>query len=113
MTEHSLSRLRQFLRATRGKIMTVEFVKKNGDLRRMICRTGVKKHLKDPTGTCSPKLIAQDIQHGLLRVFDMEKRAYRMVNLATLQKIQAGGEEFKPGAARTTRIRSWFLGGAA
>jgi len=34
------------IKATNGAIFGVEFIKKDGSLRKMTCRTGVKSHLR-------------------------------------------------------------------
>jgi len=66
------------IKKTKGKIFSVTFVKKDGTIRKMTARLGVKKDLKgvglkfDPT------------ERSLVVVFDMHKRAYRMINLQTI-----------------------------
>jgi hypothetical protein len=66
------------IKKTKGKIFSVTFVKKDGTIRKMTARLGVKKDLKgvglsfDPTAK------------QLVVVFDMHKRAYRMINLQTI-----------------------------
>lgn len=104
MNPETIARLRTFLRATKGKLMHVRFVKRTtGELREMTCRTGVKKHLVDPSAEPDPIRVAADKKHALLRVFDMHaidkktgrKGAYRMIALDGLQSVKAGGEEFK------------------
>lgn len=106
MNEEYVSRLRGFLRGTNGRMMTVEFTKKNGDHRVMTCRTGVKKHLVDPTSAPDPELIEQDIRNRLLRVYDVnapapknserKKGGYRSIKLEKILKIRCSGEEFTP-----------------
>lgn len=104
MDTEVIGRLRAFLRATKGKMMHVSFIKRStGELREMTCRTGVRKHKVDPTSEPDPLMIKQDKKHGLLRVFDInaedkkrpgQKGAYRMIALDGLRSIKAGGEEF-------------------
>lgn len=90
------ARLRAFLLETRGQFMCVEFVKRTtGEVRRMNCRTGVRAHLKDPGAAPDPKLLEQDLKHDLLRVYDLVKREYRMINLRSVRRITAGGEVFE------------------
>lgn len=66
------------IKKTNGRIFSVTFVKKDGSIRKMTARLGVKKDLKgvglkfDPT------------ERSLVVVFDMHKRAYRMINLQTI-----------------------------
>lgn len=91
----SAETLRTFLRSTAGKIMTVWFIKRTtGELRQMNCRTEVKKHLAHPEDPVNPVIVAQDKKHDVLRVFDMRKRAYRMINLRTVTRIRCGGKEY-------------------
>lgn len=104
MDTEVIGRLRAFLRATKGKLMHVSFQKRTGDceLREMTCRTGVKKHLVDPSAEPDPIRVAQDKKHALLRVFDVNaidkktgrKGAYRMIALDGLISIKVRGEEF-------------------
>jgi len=65
-----------------GKIFTAEFIKKNGDLRSMNCRLGVKKELSGKGMSYKP------LQKLLLPVFDMQKNEYRMINLNTMYSLQ-------------------------
>jgi hypothetical protein len=76
----------EFLRATGGKIFTVVFVKVGGEERVMNCRLGVRKNI---TG----KGMAYDpIARGLLPVYDMQKRSYRMIRLNTVREIRFAGK---------------------
>lgn len=70
-----------------GKIFTVEFIKKDGTLRKMNARLGVKKHLKGGTLAFDPS------ERNLLPVFDMQKEGYRMINASTILTIKIGGKE--------------------
>ena len=91
----SAETLRTFLRSTAGKLMTVWFIKRTtGELRMMNCRTQVKKHLANPDAPVDPKHAASDKEHDLLRVFDMKKGGYRMINLRSVTRIRCGGQEF-------------------
>jgi hypothetical protein len=74
------------INSQKGKIFTIEFVKKNGEYRRMNCRKGVTKHLK---GGENPLRYGNNPE--LRIVFDMQKKEYRMVNLDTARKLIAGG----------------------
>lgn len=69
----------------KGNIFSVQFLKKDGTLRDMVCRLGVKKHLKGGTLKFDAK------SKGLLPVFDMQKQAYRMINTNTLVKAKING----------------------
>ena len=81
--------LMQEIKATIGnKIFSVEFVKKDGTLREMVCRFGVTKHLKGGEMNHDP----QELGH--LVVFDMQKEAYRTINTNTLRRIKFEGKEY-------------------
>jgi len=79
---------------TDGKIFTAVFVKKDQSTRVMRCRTRVRKHVTGKGLKFTPA------DKGLRVVYDMakaadpnedESKAYRMINLNTLQRIQIGG----------------------
>ena len=69
-------------------IFSVVFLKKSGEIRRMNCMLGVKKHLK------GGKLKFNPIERSLLVVFDMQKEAYRMINLETISNIKMKGVDY-------------------
>ena len=77
-----------------GKIFSVEFIKRTtGELRRMTCRIGVKKHLKGGEKAYSAA------QKRLLTVFDMDAKGYRSIPLEGIQSVSVGGQTFSFGGA--------------
>ena len=68
------------------KIFTVLFIKKDGTLREMNCRLGVKKHLKGGELGYNAKAL------NYLPVYDIQKEAYRMINVNTIQEIRFKGQ---------------------
>ena len=69
-----------------GKFCTVTFIKRStGELRKMTCRTGVKRHLQGGSKPYSSNA------HGLITVFDLAKQAYRSIPLDGIQRITANG----------------------
>lgn len=77
------------LKENSNSIFSVVFLKKNGELRHMTCRFGVKRHLK------GGKLAFNPIERNLLVVFDMQKEGYRMINLDTLMTINMKGTQYE------------------
>lgn len=73
---------------TEGRIFSVYFRKKDGTMREMTCRRGVKRHLRGGSLPYDPKV------RNLLPVFDMSAEDYRVVNLSTLVSFNIGGETF-------------------
>jgi hypothetical protein len=65
-----------------NKIFSVTFIKKDGSTRRMVARLGVRKGVKGVGMSFSPS------EKNLMVVFDMHKRAFRMVNLETIVELK-------------------------
>jgi hypothetical protein len=72
-----------------GNIFSVQFIKKDGTLRDMVCRLGVKKYLKGGELKFDAKSM------GYLPVFDMQKQQYRMININTLVSAKINGEKYE------------------
>lgn len=88
---HSIPRNRaiQFLQhETEGRIFSVYFQKKDGSMRKMVCRRGVKAYLKGGDLPYDPKA------KMILPVFDMAIADYRSVNLRGLVSFNIGSETF-------------------
>ena len=68
--------------ATNGKFFSVSFIKKDGSERKMTARLGVKKDIKGVGLKFNPS------ERNLIVVFDIHKKAYRMINLSTIFKFK-------------------------
>jgi len=75
------------IQTANNTIFSVEFIKKDGSVRTMTARLNVKKGVKGTGMSYDP------IEKGLLPVWDMQKNAFRMINLKTVTKLQIKGEE--------------------
>ena len=69
-----------------GRIFAVDFVKRNGEKRHMVCRFGVRRHLRGGNMSYDPA------DHMLKVVFDMQKRAYRMIPTDPERVIRVRGK---------------------
>lgn len=69
--------------ATNGRFFSVSFVKKDGSLRKMVARIGVKKYLRGGENKLAN-------HPNLVTVWDSQKRDYRSINLDTLQEFKCG-----------------------
>ena len=78
-------KLERFILDQKGKIFSCVFIKKDGTIRKMSCRLGVTKGIK---GTGKP---ISNSSNSYMTVYDMQKKNYRVINLATLINIQIGG----------------------
>ena len=79
---------KQYIYKTNGKIFSAVFTKKDGEKRKMVCRQGVAKYVKGVGLKFKPE------ERDLIGVFDMHKKAYRFINLETLEKIRVQGKEY-------------------
>jgi len=81
------------LRNSNGKIMNVLFVKRTtGELREMVCRTGVTKHLKG--GQAAYDFDAKK----LISVYDMQAevgKGYRSIPLDAIRSINIDGKHLR------------------
>ena len=78
----------ELLKATRGKIFSCEFVKKDGSLRKMVARLGVAKNLKGGKNGAGAN-------NALITVYDMAVGGYRMINLETLRSLKVAGVAYE------------------
>lgn len=76
---------------SKSAIFTVEFIKKDGTLRKLNCRTGVKSHLVPAD---QKKRERPAMPSNLVTVFDMQAQEYRQFNVNTTTKIVAEGTTF-------------------
>jgi hypothetical protein len=65
------------------KFFSAEFIKKDGTVRYIYGRSGVKKHLKPNAKPQSYK----PSEMGYLTIWDMGKKEYRLINSQTIIKI--------------------------
>lgn len=75
--------------STGAKIFTVQFIKKDGELRTMNCRLGVTSYLNGGKAT-----IKNDGNPYVI-VFDMQSKGYRCINLNTARTFKAEGATFR------------------
>jgi hypothetical protein len=81
-----------------GKFFSVEFIKRSdGQLRRMLARTGVTSGLTGEGRNYNPDT------HNLITVFDVQKRAYRNIPVDNITWIKAHGVERRFGLAKRTQ----------
>ncbi|MAH47762.1 hypothetical protein CMI37_18215 [Candidatus Pacearchaeota archaeon] len=80
---------KQYIYKTNGKIFSAVFTKKNGEKRRMVCRQGVAKYVKGVGLKFKPE------ERDLIGVFDMHKKAYRFINVKTLEQLKTKGITYK------------------
>ena len=90
-----ISRLtaRDLVKGSEGKIFTVTFTKKDGTERVLNGRMGVYKSKNAPLNGVGMNYNPDD--YGLATVFDMQKQAYRTINLETVTGLKVDGEEYE------------------
>ncbi len=75
------------IQTAENTIFSVVFTKKDGTVRKMVARLNVKKGVNGKGMAYNP------IEKGLLPVFDMQKKGFRMVNLNTVTELTIKGED--------------------
>ena len=86
----SREKAREKLLSAKDTMFSVVFIKRTtGEVRRMLCRTGVKKYLS------GGELKFVPIRKGLLSVYDMQSKGYRFINLETLVSFKLGGISYE------------------
>jgi hypothetical protein len=77
------------IRRSKGKFFGVTFVKKNGEVREMNARLGVKK------GVTGAGMKYNPAEHDLITAFDVAKNNFRMINVRTLQRLSLEGQTYE------------------
>lgn len=79
--------LDEFVKDKNGRIFSIKFLKRSdGTERTMVCRTGVKKFLKEGEPAYDPK------DHNLIWVYDMVKKGYRSIPKDGVTEILLDGK---------------------
>ena len=89
----SKAKATDLIKGSKGKTISVTFIKKNGDKRMLNGRTGVYKSKNAPLKNVGMRY--EPIQYGLVSIFDMQKRAYRMININTLIELKVAGTSYE------------------
>ena len=82
--------LKSMIKNTNGKFFTCFFVKKDGTLRKMTARVGVKKGLANNG-------FVREEKENLVCVYDMVAHDFRFINLSTLKSLKCGKIEWFGG----------------
>ena len=86
----SREKARKTLLSAENTMFSVVFIKRTtGEVRRMLCRIGVRKYLSGGELKFIP------IRRGLLSVYDMQSKGYRFINLETLISFKLGGKTYE------------------
>ena len=78
-----------FIKASKGRIMSLNYTKLNGSPRRLIGRTGVKSYLKGGVNN------VERLDRPYLTMFDMMLKEYRTVKLDTLLTLRLNGVNYQ------------------
>ena len=80
---------KQLIKDTKGKFFTVTFIKKDGTTRIMNARLGVKAYLRGGELPYNPE------EKGLIPVYDVKTKDYRMININTITNLKIGTTEYQ------------------
>tara|TARA_Y100000310_G_scaffold305677_1_gene346094 strand:+ start:179 stop:469 length:291 start_codon:yes stop_codon:yes gene_type:complete len=84
---------KEIIKGSGGQFISVTFLKKDGEVRNMNGRLGVYKSKNAPLKNIGLAYNPND--YGLVSIFDVQKKAYRMINLNTLSKLKMKGETYQ------------------
>ncbi len=87
--EININKAKEYIYNTNGKIFSAVFTKKDGEKRKIVCRRGVSKYITGKGLGFNPA------SRNLVGVFDMQKKAYRFINLETLETIRVSGKKYE------------------
>lgn len=79
------------IRTTAGKLFSIRFVKADATEQKRTVRTGVKKNLKHVMSQDKRRKIAQTY----IRLFDMKKNGYILVNLEKIEELKIAGIRYR------------------
>lgn len=79
------------IRTTAGKMFSIRFIKADKTEQKRTVRTGVKKHLKYAMSQDQRRKIAQTY----IRLFDMKKNGYILVNLERIEELKISGVRYR------------------
>ena len=80
--------MKELIESTKGKFFTVTFVKKDGTIRTMTARTGVKKGVNGNGLKFNPS------ERNLKVVWSCDAETFRMINLNTILGIKFKGKNY-------------------
>lgn len=87
MTQEKIKEIRKHIEESKGSFFSATNVKKNGEIRKYCCRTGVKKHLHGGNLPYNP------VDKNIVIVYDVNKKDYRALNLNTLTHLRIKGKQ--------------------
>ena len=80
---------KELIKGSKGKIFSTTFLKKDNTIRTLTSRTG--KQYKSKTGKAAPY---KPEEFNMMPLYDMRKKAFRMLNLNTLITLSINKEKY-------------------
>lgn len=82
-------KLAALLKDAGTQYVSLEFIKKDGSLRKMNGQFGVTKHLKGGVN----KTVKPD--NAYMTIYDAKAKGYRTINLETIKSLRVGGVNYE------------------
>jgi hypothetical protein len=83
------TRAKELIKDSKGLIFSTSFIKKDNTIRTLTSRTG--KQYKSKTGRKAPYKAEN---YDLIPLYDMRKKAFRMININTLTKLSINANKY-------------------
>ena len=90
MNINDVKTLRKMILASGNRIFKAKFIKKNSEVREMVCRLGVSKGLSGTGRT-------YELPEHLITVYDMQAHGYRNINVEQLLEYKCGKNVWNKG----------------
>jgi hypothetical protein len=101
MTTKDYGTMRALVESAKGRFCAVDFIKRDGSLRRMIVQpAALKFHIKGSAASLAAQKRNEAWKANnpnLMPVWDVEKEAIRSINFDTVQRIAIDGEVYNYG----------------
>ena len=88
--DRKVETLRSIIKDLGGKLFKVEFYKKDGTLRKMVCRTGVSVGVKGTAPEATAKRHETMLAKGMLTVWEMNTGSFKVVTLGRVTSFKCG-----------------------
>jgi len=89
----SKAKATDLIKGSKGKFVSVRFIKKDGEDRHLNGRLGVHNSKNAPLKGVGLAYNPDD--YGLVGIFDAQAKDYRMVNINTLYQLKVDGETYE------------------
>ena len=86
--------VKQLIKEAKGRFFSVVFVKKDGSIRKMLCRKGVQNWTDESGIKQTVKGTGKPRPEHLITVWDCHKKNFRCFNINTVLSLRVNGVQY-------------------